>query len=63
MRGRSSSLDGGTEEGVRANFVRGPDGTVQWFRFGGRLSRRGAPSAAARGGRRATTFKPWSLLS
>ncbi|TDB70665.1 hypothetical protein [Micromonospora sp. KC723] len=38
VRGRSSSLDGGTEEGVRANFARGPDGTVQWFRFGGRIS-------------------------
>lgn len=56
-------LNGGTEEGVRANFVRGPDGTVQWFRIGGRLFRRGAPSAAARGGRRATTFNPRSLLS
>ena len=55
--------DGGTEEGVRVNFVRGPDGTVRWFRFGGRLFHRGAPSAAARGGPRATTFNPRSLLS
>jgi hypothetical protein len=56
-------LNGGTREGVRANFVRGPDGTVQWFRLGGRLARRGAPSAAARDERRATTFNPRSLLS
>ncbi|GAA1027652.1 serine hydrolase domain-containing protein [Virgisporangium ochraceum] len=55
-------LNGGTEEGVRANFVRGPDGTVQWFRLGGRLARRGAPDTA-RSGRRATTFNPRSLLS
>ena len=26
--------------GPRANFVRGADGAVEWFRFGGRLSRR-----------------------
>jgi hypothetical protein len=55
-------LNGGAEEGIRANFVRGPDGTVQWFRLGGRLARRVTPDAT-RGGRRATTFNPRSLLS
>ena len=29
------------EGGARANFLRNPDGTVAWFRLGGRLFRRG----------------------
>ncbi|GAB7045687.1 serine hydrolase domain-containing protein [Catenuloplanes indicus] len=44
-------LSGGTEEGIRANFVRAPDGSVRWFRIGGRLYRRGVPTTAADAGR------------
>jgi CubicO group peptidase (beta-lactamase class C family) len=32
---------------IRANFVRGPDGSVDWLRYGGRLYRHG-PAAQAR---------------
>jgi CubicO group peptidase (beta-lactamase class C family) len=32
-------LDESSEPFVRANFVRGPNGRVEWFRFGGRLYR------------------------
>jgi len=46
-------LPDGGESHSRANFVRGPDGTVAWFRFGGRLYRHGgAPAALRAGGRR-----------
>jgi len=26
---------------LRGEFLRGPDGSVEWFRFGGRIARRG----------------------
>lgn len=52
-------LSGGTEEGIRANFVRAPDGSVRWFRIGGRLYRRGATDATAR----TRAFHPRPALS
>ncbi|GAB7036566.1 MULTISPECIES: serine hydrolase domain-containing protein [Catenuloplanes] len=53
-------LRGGTEEGIRANFVRGPDGSVRWFRIGGRLYRRGGTAAATA---RVRPFNPRPALS
>jgi CubicO group peptidase (beta-lactamase class C family) len=36
----------GTDTHSRANFVRGKDGTISWFRYGGRLFRRGSATVA-----------------
>ncbi|WP_063763741.1 serine hydrolase [Actinoplanes subtropicus] len=43
----------GTDTHSRANFVRDPDGTVGWLRFGGRLWRRGTVAGLRAGGGRA----------
>jgi len=54
----------GTDTFSRANFVRGPDGAVEWLRFGGRLFRRGpatAASAAARPAGRRLSLTPATL--
>lgn len=42
----------GADTHSRANFVRGPDGTVVWLRFGGRLFRRGAATTLHTGSKR-----------
>jgi CubicO group peptidase (beta-lactamase class C family) len=42
----------GADTHTRANFVRGPDGTVTWLRLGGRLYQRGAAATLRTGGKR-----------
>ncbi|BBH67412.1 penicillin-binding protein [Actinoplanes sp. OR16] len=49
-------LPDGTPTPQRVNFVRGSDGSVQWFRFGGRLLRHTPPSTL-----RTTATRPFPL--
>jgi CubicO group peptidase (beta-lactamase class C family) len=48
----------GTDTHFRANFVRGPDGSVAWLRYGGRLYRRTVTTTLAGGASRLPSARP-----